>query len=237
LTNQQPESEKSSTSLEVKQAGRPSIYTPELWNKAEDLIENHPEKSLAEVAKELEMPFSTLESKARRAGWLDRRNKSKITVAEKNLSRITREIAFQLNDMYQHTSAMVEALQYSHRIRMWKDEDGNIHYYNFDDWPDRPSDWDTISEEEKDGYRRFITPVRLRNFLGELDNILGKKRDILDFIAKVTKATLPKVDPDIINLTRREVEEDKVHNTKIFKYEPKEDLDKIKEQLDNNEEE
>ena len=223
------------TSLEIKKAGRPSLYDKKVWEIAEDLVENHPEKSLFDISIELKMPLSTLESKAKRGGWLDRRDKTKVRVADQTLNRVTREVAFQLNDMYQHTSAMVEALQYSHRIRMWKDESGNIHYYNFDDWPDRPSNWDSLSEEEKDSYRRFITPVRLRNFLGELDTILGKKRDILDFIAKVTKATLPKVDPDIINLTRREVEEDKVHNTKIFKYEPKEDLDKIKDLLDNNE--
>jgi hypothetical protein len=235
LIKQQPESEKPLVSLEVKKAGRPSIYPKETWDIVKDLVENHPEKSLVEIAKEVGMPLSTLESKSGRDGWLNRRDITKVRVAEQKLSRITREIAFQLNDMYQHTSAMIEALQYSHRIRMWKDDEGNIHYSNFDDWPDRPSNWGNMSDEEKDSYRRFISPVRLRNFLSELDSIFGKKRDILDFIAKITKPTLPKADPDIISITRREVDEEKIHNTKIFEYKPKEDLAEISKQLDDDE--
>lgn len=231
-TSQQP-TESNQNLVVVKKPGRPTVYSEDVWSKAADLVENHPEQSLAEIAAELKMPLSTLESKSRRAGWLNKRDLTKVRVADRTLNRITREIAFQVNDMYQHTSAAVEALQYSHRIRMWKDEEGNIHYTNFDDWPDRPYNWDAISEEEKEAHRRFISPIRLKNFLDELNSILNNKRNILDFITRITKASLPKVDPDIINITRRESEEDKVHNTNIFQQEPREGLDGIKEQLDN----
>jgi len=231
-TSPQPiESNQSLTT--VKKPGRPTVYSKEVWVQAQNLVENHPEKSIAEIALELKMPLSTLESKARRDGWLNRRDLTKVRVADQTLNRITREIAFQINDMYQHTAAAIEALQYSHRIRMWKDEEGNIHYTNFDDWPDRPYNWDDLPEEEKEAHRRFISPVRLKNFLDELNNILNNKKNILDFIAKITKASLPKVDPDIINITRRESEEEKDHNSKIFRPEPKEGLDEIKKQLDN----
>jgi hypothetical protein len=138
--------------------------------------------------------------------------------------------------MYQHTAAALEALQYSHRIRVWKDEEGNIHYTNFDDWPDRPYNWDTLSEEDRESHRRYISPVRLKNFMEEINNIITNKKNILDFITKVTKAALPKVDPDIINITRRESEEEKVHDTKIFRVETATTLDGIAEQLDNTNE-
>lgn len=236
MTNSPPPPELNQSLVIVKKPGRPTVYSKEIWEQARDLVENHPEKSIAEVAIELKMPLSTLESKARRDGWLNKRDLTKVRVADHTLNRITREIAFQVNDMYQHTSAAIEALQYSHRIRMWKDEEGNIHYTNFDDWPDRPYNWDLLSEEEKESHRRFISPVRLKNFLDELGGILNNKRNILDFITRMTKASLPKVDPDIINITRRESEEEKVHTSNIFRPEPREELDGIKEQLDNTNE-
>jgi hypothetical protein len=223
-------------SIEIKKPGRPTIYSKEVWDKARDLVENNPEKSLAEIAGEIQIPVSTLESKARRDGWLNHRDLTKVRVAALTLNRITREIAFQVNDMYQHTAAALEALQYSHRIRVWKDEEGNIHYTNFDDWPDRPYNWDTLSEEDRESHRRYISPVRLKNFMEEINNIITNKKNILDFITKVTKAALPKVDPDIINITRRESEEEKVHDTKIFRVETATTLDGIAEQLDNTNE-
>jgi hypothetical protein len=182
------------------------------------LVENHPEMSLREIATVICVPVTTLESKASRAGWLNKRDLSKVRKADESLKKITREIAFQINDLHAHVIAMIEAIQYSYRIKIVRDDDGKMHYVNFDDFPDRPVNWEELSEKEKEGYRRFIPPVRLKAFQEQLHMILQRQQATIDFTAKITKAALPKVDPDIVNFMSRPAEEnDMIDGTGIFK--------------------
>ena len=213
-----------------RKAGAVSKYAPEIWTKAQDLVENKPDLSLSKIAEKFGMPITTLESRAIRHGWLNKRDLSKVRKADESLKKIVREVAFQINDLHAHVIAMLEAVQYSYRIKIFRDEDGKMHYVNFDDFPDRPLDWDVLKEEEKEAFRRYIPPPRLKAFLEQVHSILQRQTNTVDMVTKMTKAALPKVDPDIIDMTSRVSEEnDLIDNTGIFKVEPKEE---IKQELD-----
>jgi hypothetical protein len=202
--------------------GSVSKYSIETWATAEDLVENHPEKTLTEIAVQLKMPLTTLESKSSRAGWLNKRDISKVRKADESLKKIVREVAFQINDLHSHVIAMIEALQYSHRIKIVRDDDGKMHQINFDDYPDRPVNWEELSEEKKEAYRRFIPPARLKAFHEQLHMVLQRQQATIDFTSRMTKAALPKIDPNIVNFISRPAEEnDLIDNTDIFKIVPK----------------
>lgn len=227
--------------VQKRSIGAVSKYTPEVWSQAQDLIENHPEKSITEIAALIKMPITTLESKASRAGWLNKRDLSKVRKADESLKKIVREVAFQINDLHAHVIAMIEAIQYSHRIKIVRDDDGKMHYINFDDFPDRPVNWEELEEKQKEAYRRFIPPGRLKNFLEQLHMILQRQTTTIDFVTKMTKAALPKVDPEIVNMGSRTSEEnDMLDGTGIFeaaKKEVKENvLDSLMEELKGREE-
>ncbi len=209
-----------------KSQGLVSKYAPEVWTKAQDLVENRPDISISDIARKVGMPITTLESKASRNGWLNKRDLSKVRKADESLKKITREIAFQINDLHSHAIAMLEAAQYSFRIKITRDKDGKMHYVNFDDFPDRPLDWETLSEDAKEAYRRYIPPPRLKAFHEQIHFILEREKDTIEFVTKMTKASLPKIDPDIIDMTSRASEEnDILDNTGIFKAGPKADTD------------
>jgi len=221
--------------------GAISKYAPEVWGKAQNLVENHPEVSLTEIAKICGMPITTLESKASRAGWLNKRDLSKVRKSDENLKKIVREVAFQINDLHAHVIAMIEALQYSHRIKIVRDDDGKMHYINFDDFPDRPENWAKLSDKKKEAYRRHIPPVRLKAFLEQMHMVLQRSASTLDFVQKNSKAALPKIDPEIVMLGSRTSEEDDIiDGTGIFEVKQekvKEDIEKIMDELKGKENE
>lgn len=222
MTNSSPPSENQLVPVQRTSRGAISKYSPEVWATAQDMVENHPEVTLTEIALRCRMPITTLESKASRSGWLNKRDVSKVRKADESLKKIVREVAFQINDLHAHVIAMIEALQYSHRIKIVRDDDGKMHYVNFDDFPDRPENWDKLKEKDKEAYRRFIPPVRLKAFLEQLHLVLQRQTTTIDFVTKMTKAALPKVDPEIVKLdTRTSEENDLIDNTGIFKIGPK----------------
>lgn len=217
-----------------KKPGKVSKYFPETWKEAQDLVENHPELTMTAIAVKFSMPVTTLESMASRSGWLNKRDLSKVRKADESLKKIVREVAYQINDLHGHVLAGIEAIQYSFRIKIIRDEDGTMHYINFEDFPDKPLDWEDLTEKEQKAYIKYIPPPRLKAFLEQLNYILQRQTSTLDFVAKMTKAALPKVDPDIINLTPRVAESNKfTDNTGMFKAAPKEDLEKDLDKLVN----
>jgi hypothetical protein len=225
----------SNSEIEVvpkRKPGALSKYAPEVWTEAQDLIENHPETSLSAIAKKFEMPITTLESKALRSGWLNKRDLSKVRKADESLKKIVREVAFQINDLHAHVIAMLEAVQYSFRIKIVRDDDGTMHYLNFDDFPDRPANWEELTAKQKDAYRRYIPPPRLKSFLEQVHYILQRQTTTIDFVTKMTKAALPKIDPEIVNLSTRPAEDNKfVDNTGIFETTPKQEIQKNLDEL------
>lgn len=224
-----------SSQIEVSPKRKPgalSKYAPEVWTEVQDLVENHPERSMSEIAKKFEMPITTLESKALRSGWLNKRDLSKVRKADESLKKIVREVAFQINDLHAHVIAMLEAVQYSFRIKIVRDDDGTMHYVNFDDFPDRPADWEELTVKQKEAYRRYIPPPRLNAFLAQVHFILQRQTSTIDFVTKMTKAALPKIDPDIVNLSTRPAEDNRfVDNTGIFKTVNKEEIKKELDEL------
>lgn len=223
-----------------RKKGFATKYDPAVWDKAQVLVEEHPELSMSAIARQLDMPITTLESKAIRSGWFNKRDLAKAKKADYNLKRVTRELATQLNDLHGHSMALIEALQYSHRIKIVRDDDGQIHYRNFDDYPDRPVNWDTLSEEEKESFRRHISPVRLKQFTDQLQLAMSNQKETMEFVAKMTKASLPKVDPELLDISERVSQEEILDAPSIFKtFTPsdKSELDKLREELEGKKDE
>lgn len=212
----------------VSQVSRTLIknkYSEELWARAKELVEEHPEISIVDIAKQLNMPVTTLQSRASRNNWFIKRDIRDNRIAEQVLNGVVRNIAYQINDMYQHAQALLETLQYTHRIKITRDEEGNIHYRNFEDWPDKPEEWIELSEEEKEGHLKYISPPRFKLFMGDLLQVTSLKSTTIDFIAKSAKAALPKIDPSTIDISRRDGEEEIVDGTTIFTSKKKGDKD------------
>ena len=191
-------------------------YSDEQWAAAKELVEEHPEISIVDIAKQLNMPVTTLQSRASRNNWFIKRDIKDNKVAEQVLNGVVRTIAFQINDMYQHAQALLESLQYTHRIKVTRDDEGNIHYMNFEDWPDKPENWIELSEEEKAGHLRYISPPRFRLFMSDLLQVTSLKSTTIEFIAKSAKASLPKLDPRTIDISRRDAEDEVIDGTSIF---------------------
>jgi ribosomal protein S25 len=188
----------------------------ELWARIQNDVENKPEVSLAEIAKQYNVPVTTLTSRATRNNWLEKRDLANLRKAETNIKRFIREVALQVNDLHQHASAMIEALQYSHRIKIVKDDNGALHYVNFEDWPDKPANWDELDDVEKNAYRRYISPPRLKSFMADLLQVTAMKSNTINFVTKVTKAALPKVDPSYIDILRRDGDDVIMDKSNIF---------------------
>lgn len=192
-----------------------SKYSDEDWRKAQDLVENTP-TSLREISTITGIPVSTIESRASRYGWLSKRDLTAVKESTASVKRVIRELAYQINDMHQHTSALLETLQYSHRIKIERGLDGDIRYVNFEDWPDKPANWSELSEEEKEVHRRYISVSRFRLFKEDLKEILELQAANTDFIAKVSKGTLPKLDVDSLDLSRRSGDDTILSTGSIF---------------------
>lgn len=217
-------------------------YSDETWDLAKKLVEEHPDISIVDIAKQLNMPVTTLQSRASRNNWFIKRDINDNKAAEEVLNGVVRTLAYQINDMHQHAQALLETLQYTHRIKVTRDEEGNIHYRNFEDWPDKPENWSELSELEREGHLKYISPPRFKLFLNDLMQVTNLKSTTIDFISKAAKASLPKLDPRTIDLSRRDAEEDIVDGTTIFapkkkeKTETESTIEKIAEMLKEDEE-
>lgn len=219
-------------------------YSDELWAQAKELVETRPDLSIVEIAKQLDMPVTTLQSRASRNNWFVKRDIADNRKAEEILNGVVRSIAFQINDMHQHAQALLEALQYTHRIKIMRDSEGNIHYVNFEDWPDKPENWNELSEQQKEGHLKYISPPRFKLFLNDLMQVTSLKSSAIEFISKTAKASLPKLDPRTIDISRRDAEEPVVDGTDIFtvkekgvKTEAQKTIEKISAMLEDDKEE
>lgn len=192
-----------------------SKYSEEAWILAKQLVENT-NVSLREISEKTGIPISTIESRASRYGWFSSRDVAISRRAEESLKRVIREISYQVGDLYQHSFAMLEAIQYSHRIKIERTLEGDLHYRNFEDWPDKPPNWEDLDEDEREAHRRYISVPRLRLFLEDLEKVTELKISLLDFTAKVSKGTLPKLDVESIDLSRRDGEDAVVERGTVF---------------------
>lgn len=183
-----------------------SSYTEKQWEEARELIVSKPEVPLKEISRVVHIPLSILESRAVKQGWMTKRDMEGSKKNVEDLNRIIGEVALQINDLHQHVSALMESLQYSHKIKIERDTEGNVHYKNFGDFPDRPTqkEWDEMDDEKKEAVLRYISPSRLARFMSDLMMVLNIKNSNLNFISKMTKGGLPKVDPSILDLSRRD---------------------------------
>lgn len=197
-----PQIVKTNAEIVSPKVSQRSKYSDEEWRVAQDLVENT-QTSLREISSITGIPVSTIESRASRYGWLAKRDLTSVKESTASVKRVIRELAYQINDMHQHTSALLESLQYSHRIKIERTLEGDIRYVNFEDWPDKPSNWDELSQEDKEAHRRYISVPRFRLFKEDLKEILELQGANTDFIAKVTKGTLPKLDVEALDLSRR----------------------------------
>lgn len=177
-------------------------YKEELWDTVRDMIVNRPDVSLVDISRVTDIPIREIEITATNKGWLSKRDLTSIKATQASLNRIMTDISYQLNETNEYVAAFIEAIQYSHRIKILKNPDGSLHFRNFEDFPDRPKDWDTLSEEVKEAYMKYINPSRLTKFWMDLNSALNVRTGVLNFIAKVSKGSLPKVNPTVIDVSR-----------------------------------
>jgi hypothetical protein len=197
-----------------------SNFTDEQWNQAKELVVSRPDVSLLDISKTIGIPVSILENRAVKQNWMAKRDSEEQKINTRSLNRIIGEVALQLNDVHQHVSALMESLQYSHRIKIEQDEEGNLHYKNFEDFPGKPKkeEWETMSEEKKDAILHYIAPSRFARFMNDLSMILNLRNNNINFVSKMTKGGLPKVDPNILDLSRRDFD-NKINTESISKEE------------------
>lgn len=195
-----------------------STYTDEQWEQARELITTKPETQLSDIAATVGIPLIILENRAVKQNWLAARDYQDAKLSTRNLNRVIGEVALQLNDVHQHTAALLEAIQYSHRIKIDQDSEGRIHYKNFEEFPGKPSQdiWDNFSEEQKEAALRYISPSRLARFMADLMTVLNLKNNNINFITKMIKGGLPKVDPNILDLSRRDSDSQVMDGIPIF---------------------
>ena len=179
-------------------------YSLDQWALAQELVVSRPDITIVNIAEEVGIAFDALYTHAKRKGWLALRELSDVRKAGSKLHQIIREIAGQTTDVHEHTIAMVEALQNSFKILIIRDNEGHIHYQNMPPlWPSKPTNFDRLSPEDKERELLTIDSARLQNFISNLVGILKVKMDNVQFIAKMIKGSLPKIDPDTVDVSRR----------------------------------
>ena len=184
--------------------GAVSLYTPEQWAKAEELVRYNTAITISEIAQRTGINYQALYTKAKHYGWLSARDMNDITKAGERIARIVTDITGQITDIHEHTIAMVEALQNSYRIEIHRDNAGHIHYRNMlPNWPTKPDNWDDLTEEARIVSIRSIDPGRLQNFMADLMAVLELKTKNISFVAKNLKGALPKMDIYALDLSRR----------------------------------
>jgi len=184
--------------------GAVSLYTVEQWAKAEEMVRYNTSIPISEIAQRTGINYQALYTKAKHYGWLAARDMNDITKAGERIARIVTDITGQITDIHEHTVAMVEALQNSYRIEIQRDNEGHLHYRNMPpQWPGRPDNWESLTEEAKAVATRSIDPGRLQNFLADLMAVLELKTKNINFVAKNLKGALPKMDIYALDLSRR----------------------------------
>ena len=175
----------------------------EVWDTVRDLIINKTDISIADISKATGISVKAIEAQAVQAGWITKRDLGKIVKTQNELNRVMVEIAGQLNDANEHAAAFIEAIQYSHRIKITKNADGTLSYRNFEEYPDRPTNWTTLNEDQREALRRYIAPSRLSRFWSDILTVLNFKQGIINFVSKMSKASLPKMDVSTVTLSNR----------------------------------
>ena len=184
--------------------GNISKYPIEKWSLTQELIVTRTDLTLQEIASTVDIPFDTMYAYAKRKGWLLLRDANDTRRAGLHLARIIKDIAGQTTDIHEHTVAMVEALQNSYRIMIVRDSDGHIHYQNMPPtWPTKPVNYDSLNPEEKERELLTIDQARLQNFLSDLITVLKLKMENINFLQKMIKGSLPKVEPSAVDISRR----------------------------------
>jgi hypothetical protein len=187
-------------------AGAISIYAPEQWVKAEELVKYNTTLPISEIAAQTGINYQALYTKAKNHGWLTARDMNDIRKSGDRIARIVTDITGQITDIHEHTIAMVEALQNSYRIEIHRDDEGHLHYKNMmPNWPGKPDTdvWNTLTEEAKAGMIRTIEPSRLQDFLADLMAVLELKVKNITFVTKNLKGALPKMDIYELDMSRR----------------------------------
>lgn len=187
--------------MKSKDSNKTAIVSVDVWDTVRDLIINSTDVSIADISKATGISVKAIEAQALQAGWITKRDLGKIARVQNELSRVMVEISSQLNDANSHAAAFIEAIQYSHRIKIVKNNDGTMSYRNFEEYPDRPPNWASMTEDQREALRRYIPPSRLSRFWSDILTVLNFKQGIINFISKMSKASLPKMDVSTITLS------------------------------------
>lgn len=181
--------------------------SPTTWAKAQDLVITRPDIPLTKIAEKVSIPATLLKQKAMSAGWLNLRDLADVDKSTEKLQHIIKDLAYQINDFHEHTSAMIESLQFSHRIQIIRDPMGHIHYQNMPPvWPGKPNNFFELAYEEQQKALNTIEPRRLQTFINDMMSVLSMKASNLNFVTKMVKGSLPKIDPIALDLSRRDAD-------------------------------
>lgn len=198
--------------------GRPpkEIIADEKWEEARNLIISRPDLSYAVVAKTVGIPVNSLTARAVRLNWQAQRDQIEAVNINDKLQNIIEQIAAQISDMNVHLVGMVEGLQNAYRIKIVKNLDGTISYKNFDDYPGRPDNWHSLTTQEQEALLRYIPPARFVRFIEDLMKIFSYKTNIINFVAKFVKGSLPKIDPFTLDLSKRDIDKTVVDDIPVI---------------------
>lgn len=172
------------------------------WKKAEYLFKYNVTMTLSQISKETGISEFDIEERAKARGWTLQRTLDTVKNTNQNLQKVTKAIAGQISELDGHSMAMLKAVQYSHRIKITKDVNGELCYMNFPDWVDRPVDFNEKSKEEQEALLLTISPSRLEAFFRALAQIFNLKLSLVRFVASMVKADFPKIDPSTVNINR-----------------------------------
>lgn len=191
-------------------------FTEAQWKEAKELITKS-DKSVKEISEITGIPVTTIEAKATKLTWFNKRDKAGIEEVNENLHRVIQQVGFQVNDLHQHTVALTEALLKAYEIDIIRDNAGNIHYRNADNSGDKPpvTVWNTLSEEQKEAWYHAIAPMKFSKFIEELFKVQEMKMTNIEFITKMIKGSLPKIDPFVLDIGRRDSVIDVIDDTKL----------------------
>lgn len=182
-----------------------SNASADVWDTVRDLVINKADVSFDEISRVTGIPSKTLEAHSLQAGWITKRDLNVIVRTQQHLNRVMLEISEQLNDATSHAEAFIEALQYSHRIKIVKEANGVIRYRNFEDYPDRPDSWDDLTDQQRQALLRYIPPSRLAKFWQDILTVLNFKQNIVNYVSKMSKASLPKMDVTAVTLASKDM--------------------------------
>jgi hypothetical protein len=196
-----------------------SNTSADVWDTIRDLIVNKTDVSLVEIAKATGIPVKTIEAQAIQSGWITKRDLNVIVKTQNELNRVMLEISFQINESDRHAEAFIEALQYSHRIKIVRAPNGSLHYRNFEEYPDRPDNWLSLDPTQREALLRYIPPSRLAKFWQDILTVQNFKKSLVDYVSKMSKASLPKMDVTAVTLANQITEEidDKTEIATILK--------------------